>query len=164
MMDLTAEQKVAVGKWVEEGASVADVQKRLKEEFQIGITFMDARFLIDDLELDLKDKVKPAETPDFAAPATGTSAAREAGTADSEVFDLEADGTGAVTVEVDKITRPGTVVSGNVVFSDGVKASWALDQLGRLALDPGAAGYRPSEDDIAVFQQELSRQLQKQGF
>ena len=163
-MDLTAEQKVAVGEWVAEGASVADVQKRLKEEFQIGMTFMDARFLIDDLELDLKDKVKPAETPNFAAPATGTSPAQEAGPADNEVFDLEPEGTGTVAVEVDKITRPGAVVSGTVVFSDGVKATWALDQMGRLALDAGTGGYRPSEDDIAVFQQELSRQLQKQGF
>jgi hypothetical protein len=56
------------------------------------------------------------------------------------------------------------VVSGSVVFSDGVKATWALDQLGRLALDPGQSGYQPSAEDVDAFQQELSTQLQKQGF
>ena len=167
-MDLTEEQKEAVGTWVAAGASIADVQKRLNEEFQVGLTFMEARFLIDDLELNLKERAKPAETPNFGAPAGGSgkpgSAAGAARPPGDEVFDLEPEGTGSVSVEVDKITRPGAVVSGTVVFSDGVKATWALDQMGRLALDAGSPGYQPSPEDIEVFQQELSRQLQKQGF
>ena len=71
---------------------------------------------------------------------------------------------GSVSVEIDRIVRPGAVVSGSVVFSDGVKATWALDQMGRLMLDSGQAGYQPSPPDVQAFQRELSRQLQRHGY
>ena len=164
-MDLTPEQKESVATWVAEGASIADVQKRLNEEFQLGLTYMEARFLIDDLELALKDADKPVETPDFSAP--GAPAGQPPPAAPSggdEAYDLEPEPTGAVTVDVDKLTRPGAVVSGTVVFSDGVKATWILDQSGRLALDAGTPDYQPVQEDIEAFQKELSQQLQKQGF
>ncbi|RKX30111.1 MAG: hypothetical protein DRP71_15605 [Verrucomicrobia bacterium] len=166
-MELTAEHKDAVSHWITDGASIAEVQKRLKDDFKIALTYMEARFLIDDLDLSLKDSEKAsihtdlgvgvgadASQPPPSAPAAGPA----------DVIDLEPAGTGSVSVEVDKITRPGMVVSGDVVFSDGVKATWGLDQMGRLALDPGQSGYQPSAEDIEVFQQALSKQLQKQGF
>jgi hypothetical protein len=56
------------------------------------------------------------------------------------------------------------VVSGTVVFSDGVKSNWGLDQYGRLALDSGNRQYRPSPEDLQAFQETLSRELQKRGF
>lgn len=163
-MDLTPEQKETVTTWVAEGASIADVQKRLNEEYQLGLTYMEARFLIDDLELSLKDAAKPVETPDFSAPGASAGQPPPAPSAGDEAYDLEPEGTGAVTVDVDKLTRPGAIVSGTVVFSDGVKATWLLDQAGRLALDAGTAGYQPSPEDIETFQQVLSQQLQKQGY
>jgi len=67
-------------------------------------------------------------------------------------------------VYVDRITRPGTVVSGNVVFSDGNKAQWAIDQMGRLALMPEVKSYRPPASDIQAFQQAIHSQLQKMGY
>ena len=164
-MELSAEQKKAVGQWVIEGASIAEVQKRLNEEFTLSLTYMEARFLIDDLELSLKDPVKTSVHTDLGVDAGADQSqppVPQASPADS--IDLEPQGTGSISVEVDKISRPGMVVSGNVVFSDGVKATWALDQLGRLALDPGQSGYQPSAEDIEAFQQELSKQLQRQGF
>ena len=165
-MDLTPEQKEKVATWVSDGASIADVQKRLNDEFQLGLTYMEARFLIDDLELELKDAEKPVETPDFSKPEAPSSQTPPPAsqTAGDEAYDLEPEASGAVTVEVDKLTRPGAVVSGTVVFSDGVKATWLLDQSGRLALDAGTPGYQPGPEDIEAFQQELSQQLQKQGF
>lgn len=163
-MDLTPEQKESVAAWVADGASIADVQKRLNEEFQLGLTYMEARFLIDDLELALKDTNKPVETPDFSAPGTPGGQPPPASPTGEEAYDLEPETSGAVTVDVDKLTRPGAVVSGSVVFSDGVKATWLLDQSGRLALDAGTPGYQPAQEDVEAFQQELSQQLQKQGF
>ena len=53
-MSLTDEQKKEVSLWVAAGANLAEVQRRLKEEFQITTTYMDARFLVDDLKLELK--------------------------------------------------------------------------------------------------------------
>ncbi len=69
-----------------------------------------------------------------------------------------------VKVEVDRITRPGTLVSGSVVFSDGVSAKWAMDQYGRLMLEAANKAYKPSPADIQAFQAELGAQLQRMGY
>jgi hypothetical protein len=72
---------------------------------------------------------------------------------------------GGVSVEIDRVVKAGAVVSGTVVFSDGVKAAWAVDNMGRLVLDPGGReGYRPSQDDIRAFQEELKRQVSRRGY
>lgn len=73
-------------------------------------------------------------------------------------------GASSLKLEVDRIMRPGTVVSGTVTFSDGVSGKWALDQYGRLMLETGQKGYQPSAADVQVFQRELQIQLQRQGF
>lgn len=73
-------------------------------------------------------------------------------------------GTGTLTLEVDRLMRPGTVVSGTVTFSDGVSGKWGLDQYGRLMLDTGRKGYQPSASDVQTFQRELQQQLQRQGY
>jgi len=73
-------------------------------------------------------------------------------------------GPGRVTIELDRILQPGAAVSGNVTFSDGVSGKWALDQYGRLMLDTGQPGYKPSAPDVQAFQRELQAQLQRHGF
>ena len=73
-------------------------------------------------------------------------------------------GTGSFSLEIDRIMRPGTMVSGSVTFSDGVTAKWALDQQGRLMLETAQKGYQPSPSDVQTFQRELQAQLQRQGF
>ena len=65
---------------------------------------------------------------------------------------------------LDRIVRPGAMVSGTVVFSDGVKANWSLDQMGRLALGADRKDYRPSAEDIQAFQQAITAQLRKAGY
>ena len=50
-MVLTDEQKQAVTAWIEEGAKPADVQGRLEKEFGLRMTYMEVRFLIDDLKV-----------------------------------------------------------------------------------------------------------------
>ena len=61
-MSLTPEQKQTVAGWVTEGDSLSVVQKKLLEEFKISMTYMDVRFLVDDLELTLKDPAPKADT------------------------------------------------------------------------------------------------------
>ena len=83
---------------------------------------------------------------------------------DAGLPDAAPAGPGSLSLEVDRIMRPGTVVSGSVTFSDGVSGKWALDQMGRLMLDTPQKGYQPSPADIQTFQRELQTQLQRQGF
>jgi hypothetical protein len=64
---------------------------------------------------------------------------------------------------MDQITRPGSMVSGRVIFSDGQKAEWYLDQTGRLGLNPTTPGYRPSQQDVMDFQTELEKLARSRG-
>lgn len=73
-------------------------------------------------------------------------------------------GASTLKLEVDRIMRPGAVVSGTVTFSDGVTGKWALDQYGRLMLDTPQKGYKPSADDVQAFQRELQTHLARQGY
>jgi hypothetical protein len=68
-----------------------------------------------------------------------------------------------VSVSLDELAVPGAVVSGKVTFSDGQRAMWYLDQMGRLGLDPDVAGYRPAREDVGDFQRQLSVLLRKSG-
>jgi hypothetical protein len=148
-MLLTDEQKNAVALWVAEGATLADVQRRLKDEFGVGLTYMDVRFLVDDLKLQLKEQPKQSEAVDRLA------AAKQEG--DSERQGAPSAG---VRVTMDAVTRASALASGKVTFSDGETADWMLDQTGRLGLNPTKPGYRPTEADIMAFQSELQRVAQ----
>jgi hypothetical protein len=139
---LSTEQVASLHQWAAEGASMYDLQRRLKEEFGISLTYMDTRFMVLDLGINLveaaveepKLEEKPAPTP-----------------------------TGKVSVTMDTLALPGALVSGKVEFSDGETAVWMLDQSGRPGLDPDIAGYRPSQPDIVEFQKQLRTLLESSG-
>jgi len=199
-MTLTPEQKAAVSSWIAAGDNLSAVQKKLAEQFKLSMTYRDVRFLVDDLNLELKDPAPKVDTSDVskappARPSAPPAAAAEkkggmleklkekvglgSGASNDDEDELPAEdfaaeeeslpaaapgAAGNVTVEIDRITRPGTVVSGAVTFSDGVSGKWALDQYGRLMLDTGTPGYKPSQADVQDFQRELQMQLQRHGF
>ena len=58
----------------------------------------------------------------------------------------------------------GAMAGGSVVFSDGERKNWTIDQMGRLALLGGSEEYKPSEEDIVAFQKELDNALRGKGF
>ncbi|MDO8542496.1 MAG: hypothetical protein Q7S40_18805 [Opitutaceae bacterium] len=63
-MTLTPEQKQAVTSWVSAGDNLSAIQKKLSEQFQISMTYRDVRFLVDDLNLELKDAAPKVDTSD----------------------------------------------------------------------------------------------------
>jgi hypothetical protein len=138
---LSDEQKNAIRAWAEEGAQMAEIQKRMNDQWQIRVTYMDTRFLILDLGITLKQEVK--EEPKAEEPLAA---------------DDDAAG-GTVRVSRDEIVIPGMMFSGKVQFSDGEKALWYVDESGRLGLDPDTPGYRPTQDDIIAFQTQLKQML-----
>ena len=160
-MTLTDEQKAAVAAWLDAGAGLSEVQKRLREEFQISLTYLDTRLLVDDLKIQLKD---PEPEPKPAEPADLTGAPPPLPDEDDDVFPPPPPGAGKVQVTIDQLMKPGTMISGKVTFSDGETADWYLDQMGRLGLDPAKIGYRPSEKDVLAFQVELQRLARSQGY
>src|SRR3982750_4324356 len=75
-MSLTPEQTQAVSSWVAAGDNLSAVQKKLADQFKISMTYRDVRFLVDDLNLALKDPAPKVDTSDVskAAPAKAPSA------------------------------------------------------------------------------------------
>ncbi len=155
-MNLTDEQQKTVAEWVAGGLKLAEVQTRIGSEFGLQLTYMEIRFLVDDLKLRLKDPEPPKPVAPPTAPATSVAA--------TETPALPADTAGQVSMSVDKIARPGTMVSGGVTFSDGANADWYLDQTGRLGVVPKQQGYKPTQADVLQFQAALEREISKLGF
>ena len=168
-MQLSDEQNQKVATWLADGLSISDIQKKLGTDFGVSMTYMEVRFLIGDLKLQIVDKpaehtpilgAKPAAPVPIPAPippdaATGPGALPEDGLPPMP---------GNVKVSVDAITKPGALVSGQVAFSDGNTAAWHLDQAGRLGLVTKVAGYRPPPPEIIEFQAVLQDELAKLGY
>ena len=151
-MDLTDEQKSVVSQWVSEGESIAKIQNLLKENFNLGLTYMDVRFLVDDLGVVYKDSNETLGDEDDT---------------ESEIEEItkESSDPSGVTVDVDSVIRPGSLVSGNVRFSDGKILGWQLTSSGQLGLIPGDdTEYRPSNEDLQSFQTQLQDVLKEKGF
>ena len=148
-------QKRDIALWVNEGLGLSEIQKRINEDFGIVMTYMDVRFLVDDLNLDLVDleEEEPEEEEDS-----------ESGVSDVSESDDPLANDGGVSVELDPVTPPGAMASGSVTFSDGQHKKWTLDQFGRLGLSGGEEGYKPSDDDVIEFQKQLDAALRGKGF
>jgi hypothetical protein len=155
MANPTPEQLQHVSRWVAEGATLSEVQSRLSSEFGLSLTYIDVRFLVDDLGAIIQDKSEPE--PVVAAVEEPTPAAPETAKTD-------APGASTVSIATDVIARPGAIVSGKVTFSDGQVADWHVDEQGRPGLVPATPGYRPSDGDIRQFQVLLDAEFRKLGY
>jgi hypothetical protein len=172
-MSLTPEQKQAVSSWVAAGDNLSAVQKKLLEQFKVSMTYRDVRFLVDDLDLALKDAAPKIDASDVTKAVTAKSPAAGAGPgpddpegAAEEFPEHLPAGASTVSIDVDKVTlMPGALASGSVTFSDGVTGKWIVDNQGRPGFTQvSQPGYRPSAADSQAFVQELSAALQKRGY
>jgi hypothetical protein len=190
-MKLDDAQMTRVRTWIDQGMKVAEIQNRLAEEFGLRLTYMEARFLLDDLQLRPKDPTPPPGPAPAAAPpgggsgagntlspgsgllgAPGPASAGRGGLptlsgpsgAPLKMAPMAGDAASKVAVSMDSITRPGALVSGKVTFSDGQTADWQMDQYGRLGVAPKTPGYKPSQADVASFQAELEAALARLGY
>lgn len=165
-MNLTDEQKVKVKSWIETGMKLAEIQTKLENEFGLRVTYMEVRFLVDDLKVLPKDPEPPKTPEPTKAPAAEVQPDEQQQDMDDEPEMAEEEqlpGGGNVKLELDTVAVPGTMVSGKVTFSDGQVAQWYLDQMGRLGLAPKQKGYRPQPQDVQAFQMELEKVLRKFG-
>ena len=176
-MDFSEQQKKTIRNWVASGASLSDVQRNLKSEFSVAMTYIDVRLLVLDLGAAVKDKPEPKPVKATLPPqsrheeAVPTVDLDEEMSTDNEEMPLD-DGMpeeqehigGTVTLIMDSLVVPGAMVSGIVTFSDGTKARWLIDQQGRFGIDPETPGYRPSPADMQAFQMQLRIELQRKGY
>lgn len=145
MANFTENQIKQIREWTSEIRSISEFQTKLNETFNQHFTYLETRFLLDDLNIEIKKEEKH-----------GVSGQSDQAEASAETNLPNNNG---VQVNVDPVTRPGMVFNGTVTFSDGQCAQWNLDQLGRLGLKPTQQGYHPSQEDIAAFQGSLQQKL-----
>jgi len=142
----TQERDRIIAEKLNEGLSLGDVQKLLADEYGINMTYLDLRLVASDLRVDWENQ--PAKT----AP---TVAADKADTPESAL----ADAPRATTVTVNKIERPGYMMSGTAEFASGARGEWSIDYSGRPALSLAEGSAKPTQEDLADFQRELQQKL-----
>ncbi|MDZ4289752.1 MAG: hypothetical protein U0984_17435 [Prosthecobacter sp.] len=166
MSKLSPEQLAKVEQWAADGASLNVIQDKLKAEFGITLTYMEARLLLLDIGVKIKDK--PREPEKAAEPAPEVLPSEPETTTEDDAGQVGADippgSASTLTLGLDPIAIPGAMVSGKVTFSDGQIAGWHMDQQGRLGLAGVPPAYQPPKQDIPEFQVQLDRLLQQSGY
>ncbi len=180
-MEITDQQKAAVATWFAAGASLDEIQKRIKAEFGIHLTYLEVRLLVAELPQPEEAGAGEREAETAGKEPLRTDQESSDGTGETQGTDQEFSGetemppdetqdsneaqtVSAPTVTIDALMLPGTIASGDVTFSDGQTGKWYLDQMGRLGIGGDLPqGYRPSPTDAALFQQQLMGLLQSKG-
>jgi DNA-binding transcriptional MerR regulator len=137
------ERKSIVRQLLKEGRTLSEIQDFLQKEKGDSITYLQLRLLLSempDVKLPEKESAKPP------APAPEKPAAP-----------------GKLSISVDQMPAPGTMLSGYVRFASGAKAHWFLDEMGRLGVEPELGASKPTEKDIQEFSAELRRILRQGG-
>jgi hypothetical protein len=161
-MSLNDEQKKTVSGWIASGMKLSEIQKLLETEFGLRMTYLEVRLLVDELRLTPKDP-EPAPAARKESPLAAPQAKPKGPPLKPGAQPEPPVPAGGVSVSVDRVARPGALISGKVTFSDGKSAEWHLDQFGRLGLVPQEQGYRPTAADLQTFQNELQAELQGMG-
>ncbi|WP_395747056.1 hypothetical protein [Prosthecobacter sp.] len=160
MANLTPQQRQLVEQWAAEGATLNQIQDRLRNECATTLTYMETRLLIMELGVKIQDKPREAPPEPQAEPPIAES--------DTQVDEIphsnDAPADASLKVSVDEVPPPGAVISGRATFSDGVTVQWFMDQMGRFGMRGPAPGYQPPPADIPAFQAELDNILQLRGF
>jgi hypothetical protein len=150
----TEEQIATVQSWADDGDGLSEIQKKLLSEMEVRVTYMELRFLIDDIGVKLKEEPQEdtEENKDIE---------------DEPESDLLSEGElpagDGVKVTISALQRPGALISGNATFAGG-EAEWWLDQMGQLSMDPKTEGFRPNQQQMMSFQKELQKAVEKKGF
>lgn len=173
MTTLSDAHKQAIRTWLRDGLQLAEIQKRLAAELGVHLTYMELKLAVSELDVLPQDREMvevpplPPPPPPSSAPAgtpgRGKPPAPVAPPPPPPAPAAPPPAPGQVRVTVDQIARPGALASGQVQFSDGKKATWYFDEMGRLGLLGSEPGYRPPAGDIPAFQSALDRELSRMG-
>lgn len=158
-MMISDEQRNSIKAWLAAGDSLADVQRNLKSEYDLTMTYMDVRLLVLEIGAEVQEEPEPEPTPE-PAPHPGPE---KNGADATELEDEEAAGP-QVSLSIDRLIVPGAMISGDVVFTDGTKAKWLIDNQGRFGIEPEVEGYQPTELDLRLFQTKLRAELHRKGY
>jgi hypothetical protein len=164
---LSDEQISQIQSWADAGDVLSDIQMKVNSELEIKATYLETRFLLEDLKIELlptpEPKKEKEDVPEEPVGETAEGAVPEDGAAPAEEEAPAPTGDESATVTLDKVLRPEALVSGRVVFNGGESAAWWLDQAGRLGFEPDNADFKPTDAQAMAFQKELQVAVQESG-
>ena len=163
---LSDEQISQIQSWADGGDVLSDIQLKLTETFEIKATYLETRFLLEDLKIELQPTPEPKKEEEEAPEEVAGAASEDEAEADAipeGVPAPEPTGDESATVTIDKVLRPQALISGRVVFNGGEAAAWWLDQMGQLGFEPDSTDFKPSEGQAMAFQKELQVAVQESG-
>ena len=167
-MTLTLEQKAAVASWVAAGDNLSAVQKKLSEQFKLSLTYRDVRFLVDDLELTLKDPAPKVDVTDVSktpSPKDGATAPlpRNAPPEKKGFFDKAKEklGLGQNEEPADSLDEDDIALADDLPAPGASKVSVSLD---KATLIPGAVASGSVTFSDGVTGQWIVDQYGRPGF
>lgn len=163
-MQLEPAQLEAVKAWLAEGASLSDVQKRLKEQFNIAMLYLDLRMLVLDIGASVKEPPKKVEPTKPAVESSFSETDATISPPTDSLDDDELPDAPRIPITLDRIVQPGALVSGEAIFPGDQKIHWRLDRGGRLAIDQAPPNFAPTQEEALAFQQTLQDTLMKNGY
>ncbi len=143
---LSEEQVDAVKAWAAGGKDLNEIQKMLRGEFKLHLTYMEVRFLLLDCGISLVSDTRTAPNDRKTAP-------------DEKQQQPSATKPGEVSVELDDLQLPGTLVSGKAYFPSGAQGAWQVDEFGRLGWSSLSGS--PTPDELQLFRQKLTAMLRR---
>jgi len=158
------ERKSIVRQLLAKGQTLSQIQDYLHKEKNDPITYMDLRLLLSempDAKLPEKEVLKTVLPTASTAASTGAKAAPK-DLASPPAAKEPAVG-GRLSISIDQMPAPCSMLSGYARFSSGAKAHWFLDEMGRLGLEPELGTGKPTQADMQEFSAELRRMLQQAG-
>ncbi len=140
------ERKAVVRDLLKQGRTLSQIQDFLRNEKGDSITYMELRLLLSempDAKLPEKETLKTPVLPPDTKPAVPAV-------------------DGKLSISVDQMPAPGSMLSGYARFASGAKAHWFLDEMGRLGVEPELGTGKPTQADMQEFSAELKRMLQRE--
>jgi hypothetical protein len=149
------ERKEIIQKLLTEGRTLSEILDYLHREKSDSITYMEMRLLLSEMP---NAKLPEKEVPKPVAVSAPPSAIESATT---KADDPAQTAGGKLSISMDQIPQPGSMLSGYARFSSGAKAHWMLDEMGRLGVEPELGSSKPTTQDMKEFTNELRRMLQQ---
>ena len=158
---LSDDQISTIKAWAESGDVLADIQRKMNDDMEIKVTYLETRFMLEDLKIELLPEPEPE--PEEEDSTEEASPEAEDGEAADDPADEKIPTEDEAVVSIDKIQKPGALISGKVTFAGGLTTPWWLDQMGQLGMEPFDEDFKPSEAQLMSFQKELQAAIQKSG-
>ena len=155
------ELKKIISEYLNLVLSLSDILKKLDTDHSYKTTFMELRLFAAELENIKWENLPREKSANVIKDKKNTSGdvehIEEDDEEEKEISADKSEWSQGTVVEINKLVRPVTALSGSVKFGSGASADWVLDQMGRLMFEKAKG--KPTQEDLREFQMELQKKI-----